>query len=134
MQKLLSLLSNTTSSSSTEKVDEDLIFGMSQSVALSLFMIVCVILLIVIVVLCAKNAARFKASKNQAPVIHAVPQNANFTTHEDPAVVAAITAAVAVAIGRPAEGIIIKSLQRTQSNISAWGSNGREEQIHNKLY
>ncbi len=48
---------------------------------------------------------------------------------EDNTVIAAITAAVALSIGAPAGGIVIKSIRRTKTNIPVWGADGRCQQI-----
>lgn len=48
---------------------------------------------------------------------------------EDNAVIAAITAAVALSIGASANGIVIKSIRRTKTNIPVWSADGRCQQI-----
>lgn len=49
------------------------------------------------------------------------------------AVIAAITAAVALSIGTSTNGIVIKSIKRTKTNIPAWSADGRFEQILNRF-
>ena len=51
----------------------------------------------------------------------------------DPALIAVITAAIAAGMGRPSNGIVIRSLRRATSALPAWGSTGRVEQISNGL-
>ena len=55
-------------------------------------------------------------------------------SHEtDPALIAVITAAVAASLGKPSNGIVIKSLRRSHTNLPAWGTSGRTEQVTNRL-
>ena len=51
----------------------------------------------------------------------------------DPALIAVITAAVAASLGKTSNGIVIKSLRRSHTNVPAWGNSGRIEQVTNRL-
>lgn len=51
----------------------------------------------------------------------------------DPALVAAIAAAIATTLGTSTNGIVIKSLRRTRPSLPAWGRSSRIEQISNGL-
>lgn len=52
---------------------------------------------------------------------------------DDKALVAVITAAIAASLGTSSNGITIKSLRRSGSNIPAWGLEGRNEQVYNRF-
>ncbi|MFA5675071.1 MAG: OadG family protein [Christensenellales bacterium] len=45
-------------------------------------------------------------------------------TAENDALIAAITAAVALSVGAPSGGIVIKSIKRAKTNITAWSATG----------
>ncbi len=52
---------------------------------------------------------------------------------EDDALIAVITAAIAASLGTSANGIVIKSIERTGKNVPAWGARGRIEQVYNRF-
>ncbi len=49
------------------------------------------------------------------------------------ALIAVITAAVAASMGKSANGVVIKSIERTGQNVPAWGARGRIEQVLNRF-
>ena len=51
----------------------------------------------------------------------------------DDALIAVITAAVAMSLGKPSNGIVIKSIRRAGQSAPAWGVRGRIEQVFNRL-
>ena len=51
----------------------------------------------------------------------------------DPAVIAVIMAAVAASMGTSSNGILIKSIRRTKSNLPVWGFTGKIEQVTNRF-
>ncbi len=73
------------------------------------------------------------AAVGQAQSIKSISSPDIVDEETDAALVAVITAAVASSLGKPTNGIMIKSLRRSGTNIPAWGTNGRIEQITNRL-
>lgn len=71
----------------------------------------------------AKNTESITADKTGAAV----------SEETDEALIAVITAAVAASLGTSTNGIVIRSLRRAQSNMPAWGTSGRIEQVTNRL-
>jgi len=52
---------------------------------------------------------------------------------ENDALIAVITASIAASLGTSANGIVIKSIERTGKNVPAWGARGRIEQVYNRF-
>ncbi len=52
---------------------------------------------------------------------------------EDDVLIAVITAAIAASLGTSANGLVIKSIERTGQNVPAWGARGRIEQVYNRF-
>lgn len=52
---------------------------------------------------------------------------------EDDALIAVITAAIAASLGTSANGVVVKSIERTGQNVPSWGARGRIEQVYNRF-
>ena len=75
--------------------------------------------------------------KKKAPVpekaSQAVPEQTTKGAINDNELVAVITAAIAASLGTASNGIVIRSLRRSNSNAPAWGKEGRTEQVYNRF-
>ncbi len=75
-----------------------------------------------------KNKKKIAAdNKNNNQNIDAKPAEENF------AEIAAIAAAVYCTVGTASNGIVIKSIKRTKTNIPVWSANGRSRQLLERL-
>lgn len=83
----------------------------------------------------AAKGSKSKSVKPEKPVAAqtaAAPVAAANPAHDD-ALIAVITAAIAASLGTSANGIVIKSIERTGRNMPAWGARGRIEQVYNRF-
>lgn len=84
----------------------------------------------------AKRLAKAEAKKGAAKTVteqKITAPAAAVRTESNDELVAVITAAVAASLGRSANGILIKSIERTGQNVPAWGARGRIEQVYNRF-
>ena len=81
----------------------------------------------------AEKLAEKKAAAQQTVIQKPVAVEIANSTGDDEAVIAAITAAVAASMGKSANGVVIKSIERTGQNVPAWGARGRIEQVLNRF-
>ena len=79
-----------------------------------------------------RKAARKAAAKTEQ-VTEAPAKPAVTKTEDDSALIAVITAAIAASLGAQSNGIVIKSLRRSASNVSSWGREARNEQVYNRF-
>jgi sodium pump decarboxylase gamma subunit len=81
------------------------------------------------------NAAAKKAEKIEKPVTvqKTAATAAPVTAAEDDALIAVITAAIAASLGTSANGVVIKSIERSGQNVPSWGARGRIEQVYNRF-
>lgn len=71
------------------------------------------------------------AIRKAVSVSDAKPSDAKLA--EDDALIAVITAAIAASLGTSANGVVIKSIERTGQNVPSWGARGRIEQVYNRF-
>lgn len=63
----------------------------------------------------------------------AISANASKDNMADDELIAVITAAIAASLGTSSNGIVIKSLKRSTTQLSSWGRESRNEQIYNRF-
>ncbi len=71
------------------------------------------------------------AIRKAVSVSDAKPSDAKLA--EDDALIAVITAAIAASLGTSANGVVVKSIERTGQNVPSWGARGRIEQVYNRF-
>jgi sodium pump decarboxylase gamma subunit len=79
----------------------------------------------------AKKADNVKQEKPIVAEKKAAPVTAE--PAEDDALIAVITAAIAASLGTSANGVVVKSIERSGQNVPSWGARGRIEQVYNRF-
>ncbi len=82
----------------------------------------------------AKKQAKVQDKKKETVVANkaSAPAAAPKSESNDE-LLAVITAAIAASLGTSANGVVIKSIERTGQNVPAWGARGRIEQVYNRF-